>query len=110
MHGESLGDGTGKRAHHLAKQSKARFRVQGQPNVPALRLGLRIYDYKLANPKLALWEIDNEIPGVVRVQKIKARDDREELLLKKRALAATVSRCLRRVHESIQGAAQGIFP
>jgi len=100
----------GKRGHQLAKKSKARFRVQGQPNVPALRLGLMIYEYKLAYPKLALWEVGNAIPGVLQVQKIKAGDDREDLLLKKRALAATVSRYLRRVQESIQRVGEGAFP
>jgi hypothetical protein len=101
---------TGKRGRQLAKKSKARYRVQGQPNVPALRLRLVIYEYKLANPKLALWEVGNVIPGVLRVQKIKAGDDREGLLLKKRALAATVSRYLRRVETSIQRAGEGLFP
>lgn len=100
----------GKRGHQLAKKSKARYRVQGQPNVPALRLGLEIYDFKLANPQLALWEIGNAIPGVLQVQKIKAGDDREDLLLKKRALAATVSRYLRRVSESMRAASHGQFP
>ena len=101
---------TGKRGHQLAKKSKARYRVQGQPNVPALRLGLEICDFKFANPTMALWEIGNAVPGVLRVQKIKARDDREDLILKKRALAATVSRYLRRVQESIQSAGVGLFP
>ena len=101
---------TGKRGRQLAKRSKARYRIQGQPNVPALRLGLQIYDYKQSNPHLALWEIGNAIPGVLRVQKINVGDGREDLLLKKRALAATVSRYLRRVHESVQGAGLGVFP
>ena len=59
------------------------------------------YDYKIANPNLALWEIGNSVPGVLRVQKIKSGDDREELLLKKRALAATVSRYMRRANAYI---------
>ena len=101
---------TGKRGHQLAKKSKARYRVQGQPNVPALRLGLQIYDYKLANSNLALWEIGNAIPGVLRVQKIYVGDDREDLQLNKRALAATVSRYLRRVQESIRSVVSGTFP
>ena len=100
----------GKRGTQLAKLSRAKFKVQGQPNVPALRLGLEIYDFKLKNPQMKLWEIGHAIPGVLRVQKIKAGDDREDLLLKKRALAATASRYLKRVKESIHGTGFGIFP
>lgn len=59
---------------------------------------------------MPLWQVGNEVPGVLRTQKIKAGDDREDLLLKKRALTATVSRYLRRVQESIQGASLGVFP
>jgi hypothetical protein len=100
----------GKRGHQLAKKSRARFQVQGQPNVPALRLGLAIYDAKIASPYMPLWKIGDLMPGVLRTQKLKAGDDREDLLLKKRALAATVSRYLRRVETSIQRAGSGLFP
>jgi hypothetical protein len=91
----------GKRGQQLAKRSRARFQIQGQPNVPALKLGLAIYDAKMASPDMPHWQIGNAMPGVLRTQKIKAGDDREDLLLKKRALAATVSRYLRRVESSI---------
>ncbi len=100
----------GKRGVQLAKKSKAQFRVQGQPNIPSLRLGLKVYEFKIANPNMALWEIGNLMPGVLRAQKIKPNDSREELLLKKRALAATVSRYLRRVETSIERAGAGLFP
>ena len=42
---------TGKRGHQLAKRSKARFRFEGQPNVPALRQGLMVYDAVVAAGK-----------------------------------------------------------
>jgi hypothetical protein len=55
----------GKRGHQLAKKSRARFQVQGQPNVPALRLGLALYDAKIASPDMPLWKIGDLMLGVL---------------------------------------------
>jgi hypothetical protein len=57
-----------------------------------------------------LWEIGNEMPGVIRSQKLKASDDQYTKEQKKKALASTVSRYLRRAEESIQRVGQGLSP
>lgn len=100
----------GRRGVQLAKNSRAKYKVQGQPNIPALEQGLAVYDARMANPDKALWQIGNEMPGVLKVQKIKPGDSQGELTDKKRALAATVSRYLKRVKSQIDGAGRGVFP
>lgn len=102
----------GKRGIQLAKSSKALCKVKGQPNIPALALGLKIYEIKKSNPKMPLWEIGNTLPEVLRTQKLKSTDLPQDVLVKKGALTATVSRFLktvrRRIDRTIEG--EGIFP
>jgi len=62
---------------------------------------MKIHQCKVDNPTMALWQVGNEVPGVLRTQKIKAGDDREDVLLKRRALAATVCRYLKRVQVTV---------
>jgi len=100
----------GKRGHQLAKRSKARYQVKGQPNIPAIKQALEVYDFKKANPKMKLWEIGNAIPKLQMGNKIKAGDTESEIADKKNVLAATVSRYLRRAEESIQKTTLGKFP
>jgi hypothetical protein len=101
---------TGKKGIQAAKISRAKYRFEGQPNVPALKLSFQVYEYRLANPTKALWEIGNEMPGVIRTQKIKAGDDQYTKDQKKKALAATVSRYIRRAKESIDRVGRGLSP
>lgn len=100
----------GERGHQMAKRSDASYKVNGQPNVPSLELGLKVYDAYLAEPNKSLWEIGNETPNVLKVQKIKATDDPNVVRSKKRALAITVSRYIKRVEGYIANTGLGIFP
>jgi hypothetical protein len=100
----------GKRGHQLAKRSKARYQVKGQPNVPAIKQALEVYDFRLANPTLKLWEIGNAIPRLQLANKLKASDTASERADKRNILAATVSRYLRRSETTIINVAEGIFP
>jgi len=81
---------TGKRGYQLAKKSKARFRVQGQPNVPALRQGLMVYDAVVATgktlPKTPHWKIATDLKIVPLAQRVLAGDTDAEKLDKKRIL------------------------
>jgi hypothetical protein len=101
---------TGKRGVQSAKTSRAKYRFEGQPNVPAMKLAFQVYQYRLANPTKALWEVGNEMPGVIRTQKLKVGDDQYTKDQKKKALAATVSRYLRRAKESIDRVGRGLSP
>jgi len=100
----------GERGHQYARKSNAKYKVQGQPNVPALALGMQIYEFKIQHPDYPLWKIGNEIPKVLRTQKISSKDQPYELLEKKRALAATVSRYLKRAELTIARTIEGSFP
>ncbi len=100
----------GKRGQQLAKQGGGKYQFKGQPNIPALRLGLQVYEYKQANPDLKLWEIGNSMPKFQIENKIKAGDPRGEIVDKKNVLAASVSRYLRRVSDAIGNTSNGQFP
>ena len=99
----------GKRGIQLAKHSQARYRVHGQPNTKALQKGLEVYD-RWKSSKEPLWKIGNDLPGIIRTQKINANELKGEEMLKRRALAATVRRYISRVEQSIQNVEVGVFP
>lgn len=105
---------TGKRGYQLAKKSTARFRVHGQPNVPALAQGLLVYDAVTkavgVSPKTPHWKIATDLKIVPLEQRVLAKDTDAEKMDKKRILTITVSRYMRRVRESIRRAGQGVFP
>ena len=100
----------GQRGKQYAKQSQARYKVQGQPNVPALALGYEVWQLRRTRPDLALWEIGNSIARVSAGAKVTGNPRSMDNTDKKRVLAATVSRYLKRVSESISRAGVGLFP
>ncbi len=71
---------------------------------------LEVYDYRIANPDLKLWEIGNAIPRLQMANKLKSSDTDSERADKRNVLAATVSRYLKRAENSIKNTALGIFP
>ena len=99
----------GKRGIQLAKHSQARYPVQGQPNTKALQRGLEVYD-RWKSSREPLWKIGNDLPGIIRTQKIKPAELKGDEMLKRRALAATVRRYISRVQQTIERVEQGIFP
>lgn len=100
----------GQRGKQYAKMSQAKYRVQGQPNIPALALGLEVWDLRRARPDLSLWEIGNRLPRLLRTQKISFSDSQIEINDKKRQLASSVSRYLRRFELSLGNTLMGVFP
>lgn len=100
----------GKRGHQLAKRSRARYQVQGQPNIPALKQGLAVYDHWKANPGMPLWRVGDTLHGFQTEHKLKPKDPAGVRANKKNVMAATVSRYLRRVKASIEAAGRGSFP
>lgn len=100
----------GKRGHQLAKRSKARYQIKGQPNIQAIKQALDVYDFRKANPKMKLWEIGNAIPRLQLSNKLKSSDTASERADKRNVLAATVSRYLKRAENSIKNTTLGIFP
>lgn len=100
----------GQRGRQYAKMSKAKFRIQGQPNIPSLDLALEVWDLRQARPDLSLWEIGNRIPRLLRSQKMISNSVDELSSDQKRAIASAASRYIKRVNLTIGGVAVGIFP
>lgn len=97
-----------KKGMTLARESNARYRFSGQPNIEALRTALRVYDFARDNPGLKLWEIGNKMPKFQMANKTNPNDlDFDD---KKNRLGATVKRYLTRVEGRLKSVALGQFP
>lgn len=101
--------GDDKRGHQYAKHSQAKYRFTGQPNLKAIRTTLEIYEYRLANPDMTLWEIGNSSPRIDDKLKLANSDGVSELVDKKYVLASTVSRYLRKAKQYIEATGRGYF-
>lgn len=100
----------GKQGRLLARLSEARYKVKGQPNIEGLRTTLKVYDFKLAHPELALWEIGNQLPRFMLSQRVLSSDTPATAKDKKNALAAAVGRYLKKAELMIDSASKGTFP
>lgn len=99
----------GARGRRHARLSKARYQVKGQPNISALALTLRVYDFRVANPNLKLWEIGDQLPRFMVGQKMASSDTHAVEVDKRNVLAAAVSRYLKKAHQMIQATSRGDF-
>lgn len=104
----------GERGIQLARSSKAKYRFVGQPNIPALKQGLMVYDALKAvegvKPKKPQWEIAQELRIVPKTMWIDKTDTIRVAAGKKNVLTAIVGRYKKRVSEAIKAAANGLFP
>ncbi len=100
----------GKRGYQDAKIIDALYKFNGQPNVKALELALKIYDLKIENPKLTLWELSELLPKFQPTNKINRNDTKYEIIDKKNRLSASIARYLSRAQKSINNTGHGIFP
>jgi hypothetical protein len=100
----------GKRGRQYARESKAKYRFRGQPNLQGLKTALAVYDYKVRNPSAKLWEIG----GVLTPYKSELEECRKRKAVPsydlKRKIEATVSRYLRKAKISIESTNVGMFP
>ncbi len=100
----------GRRGVRHARSSNARYPVDGQPNIPALRLTLQVYDLRKAEPSFKLWQIGERL-RLFQFEQLPAEGDTLETTSNKRnIMAATVSRYLRKAQAMIDNAAMGVFP
>jgi hypothetical protein len=104
---------TGKVGVQYAKQSKAKYQVKGQPNIPALEQALMVYDAIKATEaqgiKKPYWRIAMDLKLVEADKRIKADDPPSTVVAKKNVLTALVGRYKKRVDESISKAGKGNF-
>lgn len=99
---------TGKKGHQFAKKSRAKYKVQGQPNIPGIKQTLAVYDFWLDHPELTLWEIGNQLPRFMMNNKIKPKDLNKTDKMNR--LAAAVSRYIKKAKKSIKSTSNGLFP
>jgi hypothetical protein len=104
----------GKRGVQLARTSKAKYRFKGQPNIPALKQGLLVYDALKAveglKPKKPQWEIAQELKIVEAKMWVRKTDTPAEAADKKNILTAIIGRYKKRVSKAIKSAGVGKFP
>lgn len=97
----------GARGKLHARISKARYKVKGQPNLPGLGVTLKVYDFRISNPHLKLWEIGNQLPRFMSNQKISASDTHAEAVAKRNVLSAAVARYLKKAEVMINNTTNG---
>ena len=104
-------------AHHAGKRgrrnnvsSTARYQVTGHIDTDALQKCLRVYDMKIANPKMPLWEITQECKAIKRDAFIVDGDAQGIITNKKMILANTASRLIKKAALIIKNTEQGKFP
>lgn len=103
-----------KRGHQFAKKSRAKYKVQGQPNMPALEQALMVYDAikqeEAQGSKKPYWKIAMDLSLVAKDKRILAGDPPSTVTDKKNVLTAMVGRYKKRVKESIKATSEGRFP
>jgi len=90
-------------------RSRAKYPVQGQPNVHALETALAVFDMRRASPDMPLWEIASVLKLLPK-QRLSATDTPSARRDKKNVLAASASRYLKRARLMIDNAGLGVFP
>jgi hypothetical protein len=82
----------------------------GQPNIPALRITLQVYDFRQTHPDFTLWQIGERL-RLFQLEQLPAAGDTAKTIANKRSImAASVSRYLRKAQAMINNAALGYFP
>jgi hypothetical protein len=89
--------------------SKARYQVKGQPNLAGLALLLRVYDFRVANPHLKLWEIGDQLPRFMLDNKITSKDTPAEVVNKRNVLSASVARYVKKAGVMIATTGNGKY-
>ena len=100
----------GKRGRRNNVASTARYPVTGHIDTDALQKCLRVYDMKIANPKMPLWQITQECKAIKRDTFIIDSDAQGIITNKKLILANTASRLLKKAALIIENTEQGKFP
>jgi hypothetical protein len=103
--------------HHTGKRgkpkkvSKAWFKVISEPRISTLKKDLQVYDFKQANPDMPHWEVAAKLRGLSGKQKRGLNDPDADIRADvRKELTAIISRCLKRVEQSIKNTEKGMFP
>jgi hypothetical protein len=102
----------GRRGIRTNRISTAKYPVTGHVDTVALRKCLRVFDAKVANPKMKLWQVAQECEVTDEKQYVKndGSETKEEISDKKLILTNTASRLLKRSKKIISAVSSGRFP
>ncbi len=100
----------GRRGKRNNEFSTARYPVTGHIDTDALQKCLRVYDMKIANPKMPLWQITQECKAIKRDAFIEDCDTQAIITNKKLILANTASRLLKKAEIIRINTELGKFP
>jgi len=101
---------SGKRGRRNNVSSTARYPVTGHIDTDALQKCLRVYDMRITNPKMPLWQITQECKAIKRDAFIEDGDTQGIITNKKLILANTASRLVKKAMMIVQNVEQGRFP
>lgn len=94
------------------KNSTAKYPITGHVDIDALDKCLRVYDMKIQNSKMRLWEIAQQCRITLKKQYVlnDGSESPSEISDKKLVLANTASRLLKKAEKIIAGTSLGEFP
>ncbi len=102
----------GKRGVRINKSSTALYSITGHVDTAALQKCLQVFDMKIQNPNLKLWQLAQKCRLSTQANRLK-NDDTEtpyEITNKRRNLASAADKVLRRAAKIIAGTSAGVFP
>lgn len=104
---------TGRRGRQYAKSSQAKYQIKGQPNIPALKRALAVYDKveeaKKMKPKKPYWKIAADLKLVPLEKLVLATDTKETGEEKRNVMTAIVGRHKKRAEALIKQSATSRF-
>lgn len=100
----------GRRGRRNNEMSTARYPVKGHIDTDALQKCLRVYDMKVANPKMRLWQVTQACKAIKRDAFIVDGDTQGIITNKKLILANTASRLVKKAEIIIKNVESGRFP
>ena len=101
---------SGKRGRRNNVSSSARYPVTGHIDTDALQKCLRVYDMKIENPKMRLWQVTQVCKAIKRDAFIADGDTQGIITNKKLILANTASRLVKKAEAIIKNVENGRFP
>lgn len=101
---------SGKRGRRNNVSSSARYPVTGHIDTDALQKCLRVYDMKIENPKMRLWQVTQACKAIKRDAFIVDGDTQGIITNKKLILANTASRLVKKAEIIIKNVESGRFP
>ena len=102
----------GKRGVRTNKYSTALYPITGHVDTAALQKCLQVFDMKVQNPNLKLWQIAQKCRLSTQENRLK-NDGTEtpyEITSKRRNLASAADKVLRRAAKIVAGTSAGVFP